>query len=235
MLVETMYNKLALNTGFPLYVNETSTPETTRFLLEMLSQSLLNIIDTIYVSNNVLEKRDTIILTPGVDHYAVDGMVKYLQYTQDQRNLHVKGRRIPFNFGIDNPGMITRTNRYGIPTTYIIDRGDIRFFPIPDRELVVQVVSSTTDLVWANDDSSRNSIEDIRDSVMASKAFCDLVILKACALTMARCQNQMAQFYNNLYQQRLRTFIERDSRSFEQPHLYNPRKGHYEPRRGLLD
>ena len=55
MLVETMYNKLAINTGFPIYVDETSTPETTRFLLEMLNQALLNVIDNIFINNNVLK------------------------------------------------------------------------------------------------------------------------------------------------------------------------------------
>lgn len=233
MLVETMYNKLAINTGFPLYVDETSTPETTRFLLEMLNQALLNVIDNIFISNNVLEKRNTITTRAGQDHYAVDGMVKSIQYLQGQNKL--SGKYIPFNFAIDEPGAVLPHTKYGYPMSYVIDQGDIRFFPTPDKAYTIRVTTSTTDLVWANDDTSRNSIEDIKDSVMASKEFCELVILKACAYTLARCNNNVAEFYAKLFNDRLKTFGERDSRSFEQPHLYNPRKGHYEPRRGLLD
>lgn len=235
MLVETMYNKVAINTGFPLYIDETSTPETTRFILEMLNQALLNTIDNIYITNNVLEKRDTITLTPGKDHYAVDGMVKSVQYTQNSINGKMKAKYIPFNFAVDEPGVILPKDRAGYPTSYVIDRGDIRFFPIPNANYEIQVVSSTTDLVWANDDSSRNSIEDVKDSLMASKEFCEIVILRACSYTLLRCNNNNAEFYSKLAQDRLKNFIERDSRSLEQPHLYNPRKGHYSPRRGLLD
>lgn len=233
MLIETMYNKVAINTGFPLYVDETSTPETTRFLLEMLNQALLNVIDNIYISNNVLEKRNTITTRAGQDHYAVDGMVKSIQYLQGQDKL--SGKYIPFNFAIDEAGVILPKTKYGAPMSYVVDRGDVRFFPTPNKSYQIRITTSTTDLVWANDDSSRNSIEDIKDSLMASKEFCELVVLKACSYVLARCNNNVAEFYSNLYRERVKTFIERDSHSFEQPHLYNPRKGHYEPRRGLLD
>lgn len=233
MLIETMYNKVAINTGFPSYVDETSTPETTRFLLEMLNQALLNVIDNIYISNNVLEKRNAITTKAGQDHYAVDGMVKSIQYLQGQNKL--SGKYIPFNFAVDEPGIILPKTKYGAPMSYVVDRGDVRFFPTPDKSYQIRITTSTTDLVWANDDSSRNSIEDIKDSLMASNEFCELVILKACSYVLARCNNIVAEFYSKLYSERVKTFIERDSHSFEQPHLYNPRKGHYEPRRGLLD
>lgn len=233
MLVETMYNKVAINCGFPLYIDEVSTPDTTRFLLEMLSQALLNTIDNTYISQNVLEKRDLIITSPGIDHYAVNGMVKSIQYLQRQGRL--SARYIPFNIYIDNPGVITPVNKSGPPLSYVIDKGEIRFFPIPDKAYKIQVTSSTTDLVWANDDSSRNSIEDIKDSVLASKEFCEIIILRACAYVLGRCNNQNAQFYSKLADDRLRMFLERDSNSFENPHLYNPIRGHYNPQSGLLD
>lgn len=233
MLVETMYNKVAINTGFPLYVDETSTPETTRFLLEMLSQALLNTIDNIYISQNVLEKRDTIVTVPGQDHYAIDGMVKSIQYLQGQGKL--SGKYIVYNRIVDEPGVITPVNKYGPPLSYVVDKGEIRFFPIPDKAYTIRLTSSTTDLVWANDDSSRNSIEDVNDSILANKEFCEIIILRACSYVLMRCNNPVAQFYSKLADDRLKTFLERDSNSFEEPHLYNPRKGHYNPRRGLLD
>ena len=44
-LVEDMYNELAVITGFPTYLNETNTPDTTKFLLQALSHALQNTID----------------------------------------------------------------------------------------------------------------------------------------------------------------------------------------------
>ena len=233
MLVETMYNKLAINTGFPIYVDETSTPETTRFLLEMLNQALLNVIDNIFINNNVLERTDQIMTVPGQDHYAVEGMVKSIQFGDKDRKF--KGKRINYLYNVDVNNQIYPMEKVGPPRGYCIDKGDIRFFPIPDKSYPILVNVSTTNLVWANDDSSRSTIEDIKDSIIASKDFCELVVLRACAFTMARCQNPMSEFYNNLYNERRKTFIERDSNSFEKPHLYNPRAGHYDPYNGLLD
>lgn len=231
MLVETMYNKLAVNTGFPLYVSETTTPETTRFLLEMLSSALMNTVDNIYISQNVLEKRDRIILVPGQDHYAINGMVKSIQYMQGQGIL--SGRPIIYNYYIDEPGAITREEKVGPPISYVVDQGEIRLFPVPDKAYEIRVTTSTTDLVWANDDSSRSLIEDIKDSVIANEDFCEIVILRACSYVLLRCNNPIAQFYTKLADDRLKTFIERDSNSFEKPHLYNPIKGHYNAYNGL--
>ena len=233
MLVETLYNKLAINTGFPLYEDANATPETTRFLLEMLNQALLNVIDNIYISNNVLERRDKIVTTPGVDHYAIEGMVKSIQFTNNNSS-QLAGKYIRFDNRLDQPGQVLREVKYGYPSTYTIDQGDIRLLPIPDTTYELIVTVSTTNLVWGNDDSSKGEITSVYDNVMASKSFCDLIVLRACAFTMARCNNPLNEFYGNLYQQRLANFVERDSHSFEQPKFYNPRKGHYDPRRGLL-
>ena len=62
MLVNDMYNKLALITGFPVYTNATDCPDINRFLLEMLSEGLQSTIDDLYISNNVLERNDVIIV-----------------------------------------------------------------------------------------------------------------------------------------------------------------------------
>ena len=64
MLVKDMYDRLALITAFPIYTNETDTPEINRFLLEMLSEALQNTIDNLYISNNVLQRND---MTIGAD------------------------------------------------------------------------------------------------------------------------------------------------------------------------
>lgn len=234
MLVETLYNKLAINTGFPTYVSDEDAPETMRFLLEMLNQALLNTIDNIYTSNNVLERRDKIVTSPGMDHYAIEGMVKSIQFTQ-RNDSRLIGKYILFDKRLDQPGQILKCTKIGYPMTYTIDKGDIRLLPTPDKAYELEVTVSTNNLVWANDDTSRGEIVSVRDSILASKDFCDLVVLRACAFVMARCNNPLSDFYGNLYQERLRTFVERDSKSFEQPSLYNPIKGHYNPRRGLLD
>lgn len=233
MIVEEIYNQVAINTGFPLYVNDTTHPDTTRFILEMINQALSNIIDNIYISQNVLEKRDTIVTKPGQDYYAVDGMVKSIQYTQNNDS-RLRGKYIPFNYYNSDPGQIPRLEKQHYPITYVIDKGEIRLLPVPDKEYEIKVTSSTTNIVWANDDSSKSSITSVKDAIMASKFFCDLVVLRACAFILARCQNANAQFYDELYKDRLANFIERDSQSLERPHLYNPIKGHYNPRRGLL-
>lgn len=233
MLVENMYNKLAVNTGFPLYVNEQDATDTERFLLEMLNQALLNVIDNIYISNNVLERRDTIVTTPGVDRYAIEGMVKSIQYTRNNPPQLV-GKFVRYNNNLDISGQIFNREKKGYPTSYVIDQGDIRLLCVPDKSYEFQITVSTTNLVWGNDDSSKGEITSVFDAVMGSRAFCDLVVLRACAFVMARCNNPLSDFYGNLYKERLRNFVERDGSSFEKPKLYNPRAGHYNPRNGLL-
>ena len=76
MLVKDMYDRLALITAFPIYTNETDTPEINRFLLEMLSEALQNTIDNLYISNNVLERNDTITTTPNRALYGIEGIIK---------------------------------------------------------------------------------------------------------------------------------------------------------------
>jgi hypothetical protein len=234
MLIEEMYNRLAINTGFPLYVDESTSPESTRFLLEMLNQALLNTIDNIYISNNVLERTDEIITSPGKSEYPIEGMVKSIQYSDREADKRLVGKYVVYNEFIDEGNQVLHKEHIGYPMSYVINKGRIRLFPTPDKPYVLKVNVSTTNLVWANDDSSRGTIESITDSLMASKEFCELVVLRACSFVMARCQNQLAEFYNKLYEQRKSSFVERDSSSFEQPHLYRPQKGHYNPRRGLL-
>ena len=90
VLVKDLYNRLAINTGFPLYTNETDTPDINRFLLEQLSEALLNTIDNCYICNNVLERVDTITTTKFKDEYGVDGVIKNVQLIQSGANKTLK-------------------------------------------------------------------------------------------------------------------------------------------------
>ena len=90
MLVKDIYDKVALLTGFPVYTNATDTPETTRFIVEMISQALQNVIGDLYTSNNVLERNDTIITIPQKELYGIEGTIKKLQLIRDDANKTVK-------------------------------------------------------------------------------------------------------------------------------------------------
>ena len=76
MLILDAYNKLANLTGFPAYTNATDTPDTTRFLLHILSDALLYMIDSIYISQNVLQRTNTITTKKGQKLYDIDGIKK---------------------------------------------------------------------------------------------------------------------------------------------------------------
>lgn len=227
-----MYNKLALITGFPEYTNDTDTPETNQFLLETLSEALMNIIDNIYTSQNVLERVDTIKTTPGKEHYEVEGYVKSIMLTNPKTGKTIK---LPFNDRILDHDYIDNLERIGVPQWYVMDKGRVRVYPVPNDVYTLRVTVSTTDLVDANDDSSRATIEDVADSVIASNAFCELVVLRAAAFVFARVKNPLQQYYQGLYDQRLKNFLERDNGSQEARRVLRYNKGHYNPIKGLLD
>lgn len=229
-LVEDMYNKLALITGFPVYTNSTDCPDINRFLLEMLSEGLQSTIDGLYIANNVLERNDTIVTTEGEAEYGINGIIKNIQIVDDG-----KVTQIRYNDRF-NPNEILSDNvKEGKPTSYVIRNGYLRLLPTPDREYTVKVCVSTTDLVMADDDSARDTIEHINDKVLADDNFCNLVILKAAAFVFIRCKNQNVELYSNLYNERLKTYMEHDLKSIEAQRGYIRRAGHYDPERGLLD
>lgn len=231
MLVLDAYNKLATITGFPAYVNATTTPEITRFLLSTLSDALLWIIDNIYMTNNVLERTDTIITKDGQELYAVDGIIKDLWIQKP----HVK--RIPYNDKIDRNILIDldKPENKGEPSSYVIKGGYLRLFRCPDKAYTLKVTLSTTSLVWANNDIARDTIESIDDNIMADTRFCNLVIMKAASLIFARLQNPNYPLFEQMLDKRMRTYIESDYGSLEAQRAFNNKGGHYNPYRGLLD
>jgi len=242
MLVKDMYDKLALITGFPIYTNDTDAPDINRFLLEMLSEGLQSTIDQLYISNNVLERNDTLYTIEGRNEYGIEGIIKNIQLIDPDTN---EVYRLPYNdcANRDSNTYVTESDeestnlvlKTGKPRSYVIKNGYLKLLPCPDKEYILKVCVSTTDLVMADNDASRSSIAHINDSVVASIRFCDLVILKAAALTFARCQNPNVEVYANLYQDRLRTFLEHDLGSLEAQRGYGHNAGHYNTRHGLID
>lgn len=229
MLVRDLYDRLALITAFPIYTNETDTPEINRFLLEMLSEALQNTIDNLYISNNVLERNDTITTTPDRALYGIEGIIKNIQLVKDN------GQAIQIRYDdCVNPNDVT-DEKVGEPRRYVIKNGYLKLLPTPDKAYTIKVCVSTTDLVMADDDTSRTHIRSINDSIMANDRFCNLVVIKAAELIFARLQNPNVQIFSRLYEDNLKTFLEHDLKSLEAQRGFIRRAGHYNPERGLLD
>ena len=126
-------------------------------------------------------------------------------------------------------------NNFNEPSSYCIKNGYLRLFPTPDKEYTLKVCVSTTDLVNADDDSSRTTIESINDSIMATDAFCNLVIIRTAMLIFSRLQNNNAAIYAQYYESNLRVFIESDIKSMEAFRGQNRNGGHYNLQDGLIN
>lgn len=236
MLVKDMYNQLATITGFPIYTNDTDTPDINRFILQSLNEGLRNVIDSLYMSNNVLERTDTIVTTPLKDKYGIEGIIKNLQLVEptSTRQLEYNDK---FNKSTEVPHYKTEDGKVkntGKPCSYVIDGGYLRLIPMPDKEYTLKATLSTIDLVLADDDTSKLGIDSIDDAVLGNKDFCELVVMKAATIIFLRCQNNNASMYNELYQARLKTFIEHDSGTMEAQRGWIRPAGHYNPKKGLL-
>lgn len=243
ILVKDLYDELAIATGFPMYTSDSDTPDITRFLLQILSEGLQNTVDDLYLSNNILERNDTIKTIPNRDEYGIDGIIKNLQLIDNENN---RVYQLPYNdyFNkhkevlhktknkIDN---LEEKEHTGRPTSYVIRGGYLRLLPMPDKEYTLKVTLSTTDMVYSNQDIYSNTFKSVDDSILGNKAFASLVLLKAISLLFARCQNANYQIYDKLYQDRRKTFIEQDSATMQAQRGWRRRAGHYNPRRGLLD
>lgn len=227
-LVKDMYDSLALKTGFPVYTNDTDCPDINRFLLEMISEGLQSTIDNLYISNNVLERNDTIKTIPNKNNYGIEGLIKNIQIQGDN------GCYDPLLYNdYANPNDLNE--EFGRPESYVIKNGYLKLLPTPDAEYTIKICVSTTDLVMSDDDTSRTSVTHINDSIMASDRFCDLVVLKAAGLTFARLQNATAEIYAGLYEARLKTFLEHDIGTIEAQRGHIRGGGHYDSRFGLID
>lgn len=236
ILIKDMYDRLAIITGFPVYTNDTDTPETNRLLLQVLSDGLLSTIDDLYTNNNVLERTNKLVTIEGQAEYGLTGIVKNIQLTGTDKNDKKVNRRIPYNDEInkDIDFSVIDKERTDIPRFYTIKNGYLKLYPIPDKDYTLILTVSTTDLVWADNDTARSYIEHINDQLMADPRFANLVILKSASLLFLRANNANAQVYDTLYQQRLRTYKEQDFGSMEARRAYRRDAGHFNTYRGLL-
>lgn len=231
ILVNDLYNELAIITGFPIYSTENDTPDTTRFLLNTLSQSLNNVIDILYTSNNVLQRTDKIITIPSQNKYGIEGIIKNLAYKDPRTGLF---RRIPYNDRFNPNQPDDGGTPQGEPQSYCISGGYLRLLPTPDKEYELNVTVSTTDLVWTDNDTSRTTITSINDAILANKDLAEIVLLRAAVLVFARCRNQNMQIYQELCTKRLQTFIEKDYGTVEAQRGMPRNMGNYDSSRGLL-
>lgn len=240
--VKEIYDRVAVITGFPLYSNDTDTPDINRFILQIISESLHALIDRLYINNNILERKDTLITTANTEHYGVAGIIKKAQL------INAKGevKQLPYldKFPKDKitskfntnevTGKLEEQKQIGTPDGYIIESGYLRLIPCPDKEYTIKLTLSTTNLVMSDNDEYRETVESVDDRLLADDRFCNLVIMQAAALIFARCQNANAQIYMSLLEERIKTYLERDYGSNEASRIYDRRQGNYNPRKGLL-
>lgn len=232
MLVQKLYNKLALLTGFPQYTNAVDTPDITRTLLEYLSQGLNSVIDNLYIQNNVLERFDTIKVLKDQDEVGVEGIIKSVQLIDKNTTFN-----IPYMNNFNQDTFLTdeeRAKHTGKPKGYTVRKGYLRLFPIPDKEYTLKVVVSTTNLIWANDDVARSTVESVEDAIMADDKFCDLVVLRAATLILARANNAAAQILNDVYKQRFDNYLEHDLKTTQGNRFFDRSAGHFRIDKGLL-
>lgn len=232
MLVKKIYNRVAILTGFPQYTNDTDTPDITRTLLEYISQGLQNVIDSIYIQNDVLERFDTLKVLKGQDEVGVEGLIKKVQLVSKGRTYD-----LPYLEGFDHDTFLTEQEREknaGQPKGFVIRKGYLRLFPIPDTDYTLKVVVSTTDLVNANDDVYKTDVDDVNDTIMADNKFCELVALRASMLILARANNAAAQVLNDLFIKRLNNYLEHDLKTTQANRFFDRSAGHFRLDKGLL-
>lgn len=240
--VKEIYDRVAVITGFPLYSNDTDTPDINRFLLQIISEALHALIDRLYISNDVLERKDTIITTPDVEYYGISGIVKKAQIVDSKGSI----KQLPYLNKFPKDKITSKfiyneeteenqeIKQTGLPEGYIIEGGYLRLIPCPEKEYTVKLTLSTTDLVMSDNDEYREVVESVNDNILADDRFCNLIVLQAAVLIFARCQNANTQIYMSLLEERIKTYIEQDFGSNEANRLYDRRQGNYNPRKGLL-
>lgn len=219
--IRDMYDEVALITGFPIYTNETDKPDTDRFILHCLSEGLENVIDTIYMHNNVLERNDKIITIPNQDLYGLEGIIKNIQLVRPD------GRIKPLRYS----DLVNKDNEPSLiaePTHYVIKNGYLKLYPIPDKEYELRLTLSTKHLVLSNNDLGKTSITDIEDSLLTDNEFAKIVTLRAAVLIFARAQSPNAQIYSEICNQRIKDYMERDNGTMEAQRGYLRDAGHYQ-------
>lgn len=220
-LIRDMYDEVALITGFPIYTNETDKPDTDRFILHCLSEGLENVIDTIYMHNNVLERNDKIITIPNQELYGLEGIIKNIELVRkDGRIKHLR-----YNDLINKDMDETLSDE---PNCYTIKNGYLKLYPIPDKEYELRLTLSTKHLVLSNNDLGKTSITDIEDSLLTDNEFAKIVTLRAAVLIFARAQSPNAQIYSEICNQRIKDYMERDNGTMEAQRGYLRDAGHYQ-------
>lgn len=227
--VKDIYDRVAVACGFPTYTNDTDTPDTTRFILEMISEGVQSTIDILTTNNACLDVKEEIVTLPDVDTYSTTGIVKHIELLNDGVI-----RRLPYNNSADFLRTNDSRSPKGIPTSYAIDNGYVRLFPIPDKNYKLILRLSTDDLVLSDNDVSRSYVEHINDSIIATQELGVLITLRTITLILLRCQSPNARIYSELQKARFNTFLERDYMSNESKRMFNGYTGHYNPDKGLL-
>lgn len=228
--VKDLYDKVAVTCGFPTYVNDTDTPDITRFILEMISEGLHSTLDVISANNAALNLHNEIVTIPGEDTYAIDGIIKHIEIPD------VGGKTVRLRYADNIDFMRTKdsNDRQGLPRFYAINNGYLRLYPTPDKEYTINMELSTHDLVLANNDVYKNSVTDIDDSIIGDKEFEAVIAYRTIALMLVRCQSPNAKVYAELGNARLLSYIEKTYGSNEAQRGYDRNAGHYNSQRGLL-
>ena len=230
-----LYNDIATATGFPLYTNETDTPDITRFLLEMITEGLHSTLDNLYINSNTLERTDIIKIDSSKDKYSFQGIIKHIDLVQPNGNIKplFYNNIVDFNrANTENTGELAKSK--GEPQSYVIKNGYIKLFPFPKRDYKLILTLSSKDIVLSDEDVYQVSVKSINDSIIGTKEFETCVKLRTIALIYIKCNNQLSQLYSQLANERLKAYIESDFGSNQADRINNPSAGHYDARRGLL-
>lgn len=225
-----LYNDIATKTGFPQYSSPTDTPDITRFLLEMISQGLHNVIENLYMNTNTLERTDTFNTKKNEQEYSVEGVVRFVELLRPNG----EAKRIPYNDYVNPLQTTPLTEPKGEPNYYTIKNGYMKLYPVPDTVYKIKVVLSSDDLVLADDDTYKKSVTSIDDQIIGSVDFANIVALRTTALIFIRCNNMLSEVYANMANSALKSYIEKDYGSNEAQRGFRRQAGHYNPRRGLL-
>lgn len=227
-LVEDIYNTVAINTGFPIYVNDTDTPYTTAYILQSISEALQLVVDSLYISQNMFTAVNRIITIPNQSTYSVTGIIKDVFLINEESGNRTRiYYNEEFKYGSKNVQVAK-------PYSYVIEKGMMRLIDTPDKAYNIEVTSSVLDLVLANDDSSRSTITAITDTVVGNEDFISLLVIQASAILLGKAQNPKAEFYANMGKKRIRTVIERDLGTMEAQRTFGKTAGNYNPDKGLL-
>lgn len=225
-----LYNDIATKTGFPQYSSPTDTPDITRFLLEMISEGLHNVIENLYLNTNTLERTDIIHTIEGMQEYGVEGIIRHVELIRTDGSV----KRIPYADYINPLDTTPEHNPKSEPSCYTIKNGYMKLYPVPDKDYKIKIVLSSDDLVLANDDTYKKSVTDIDDQIIGSEDFAKVIALRATALIFIRCNNILSETYAQLANSALKSYIEKDYGSNEAQRGFRRQAGHYNPRRGLL-